>query len=444
MSHGEFENDFENEFEFEFEVEVEAENDHSANHYQPEVTHQEEAHIPEIETPDFHLPEVISEYSTSSSVGMAPGNISTENPDTHAYLELDNDYELGYDSRTNHYNFSLANSTTSAVSGPVYRTETDDDNYLNIAGTTSSPRPTDPESSKYYDYVERYALTLKTAYVAENQAGHASRQEDWGREHWQNYGANEGRILEVEGEAEDTIDYGAYVENYGTTLLDIYRIDARATVNGGSLSKFEWGKEHYSNWGQAEGRESNGGIDWGAIVRNNTTLYDQWQAAKALIPNLSAFAYGNQNQYLILNGIDPTVRLGGKQQERVDGHMVYAEDGNDIITGTTRDDILSGGFGDDLISNGGGGTDTVYGGPGSDVFRIHNGGTLLIRDFRPGADFIQLGAGLGQTDITASWDANSNSTLFQNGTNILASIYGITPTQFSFSPDSNGVNNVYI
>ena len=106
--------------------------------------------------------------------------------------------------------------------------------------------------------------------------------------------------MEVLTGTEDTKDDGAYVENYGTTLLDIYRMDPRAAINGGTLSVFAWGK--------AEGREIDGGVDWGAIVRNKLDLYNKWQDAKRSNPTLSAFGYGYQNQSSITQ--DLSVKIG--------------------------------------------------------------------------------------------------------------------------------------
>ena len=115
-----------------------------------------------------------------------------------------------------------------------------------------------------------------------------------------------------------------------------------------------------------------------------------------------------------------------------------------VLAGTASDDILAGGFGDDLIAHGMGGTDAVYGGPGRDVFRINSGGRLNIRDYRVGDDFIQLGNGLSQSDITLTFDGINNSTLFMKGSEVLASVYGTNPNTFNFAVQSDGVDNVYI
>ena len=296
---------------------------------------------------------------------------------------------------------------------------------------------------KYYYYVERYPLTLKANFIADYIAGKATNEAIWGQNHWLNYGKSvDGRVLEVTTGAEDTKDYGAYVENYGTTLLDIYRKDPRAALNGGTMSMFAWGKEHYNNWGKAEGREIDGGVDWGAIVRNKLDLFNKWQDAKRANPTLSAFAYGYQNQSSITQ--DLTVKIGSDTPDKLTGSIVYGLNASDVIVGTSANDILVGGFGDDLIVGVNGGTDTVFGGPGSDIFLLNEGTTLNIRDFRKGADLIQLGDSLNPSGITKTWSGEDNITSFYNGSSLLAQVFGKTPTDFTYADSSNGVTKVFI
>jgi len=299
------------------------------------------------------------------------------------------------------------------------------------------------QMDKFYYYVERYPLTLRTAFIAEYIAGRATNEAIWGQNHWFNYGNTiDGRVLEVVTGTEDTKDYGAYVENYGTTLLDIYRKDPRATTNGGSMSMFAWGKEHYNNWGRAEGREIDGGVDWGAVVRNDLNLYNKWQDAKRLTPTLSAFAYGFNNQSTITQTLN--VKIGSDTPDKLTGSIVYGLNANDVLVGSSSNDILAGGFGDDLIVGVNGGNDTVYGGPGSDVFLLNEGTTLNIRDFRKGADMIQLGANLSDAGITKSWSGEDKITSFYSGSSLLAQVYGKTPTDFTYADSSNGMSKVYI
>jgi hypothetical protein len=211
------------------------------------------------------------------------------------------------------------------------------------------------------------------------------------------------------------------------------------------MSLFAWGKEHYTNWGKAEGREIDGGVDWGAIVRKNLDLYNKWQDAKFKTPTLSAFAYGYGNQ----NSIKSTnnVVVGSDNQDKLTGEIVYGLNANDVICSSGGSGILSGGFGDDLIVAANGGSDTVYGGPGSDVFQLNTGSFLNIRDFRKGADMIQLGVGLAQGSIKMEWNGAENTTYVYNGLingSLIAKIFGKTPTDFSFANSSNGVTNVYM
>ena len=314
--------------------------------------------------------------------------------------------------------------------------------YLSFAPDAQFQRPFDA-TAKYFDYVDRYPLTLKTAFIADYNAGKAPSQALWGQQHWLAAGSKQGRVLEVVDGTEDINDYGAYVENYGTTLLDIYRASPDSNPSSESFkSLFNWGKDHYNSVGKAAGREIGGGVDWGAIVKQNFDLNTKWQDAKITDPSLTAFAYGYRNQNVIksANG----VQVGRDTQEKLTGQYVYGLGGNDVLTGTASDDLLHGGFGDDLIGGGTGGTDLVYGGPGKDVFRLQSGGTLNIRDFRKGTDFIQLGDGLTEAEVQLKFDGFNNTTLFMKGSETLASVYGTNPTDFSFAQQSEGIDNAFI
>ena len=296
---------------------------------------------------------------------------------------------------------------------------------------------------KYYYYVEQYPMTLRTAFYADYLAGRYTNEALYGQNHYLTAGQAEGRSMPgTDGILPDSNDYGAYVENYGITLLDIYRIDPRAVVNGGTMSLFAWGKEHYTNWGKAEGREITGGVEWGGIVRNNLDLYNQWQDARIVNPTLSAFAFGYQRQNTIKSTLG--VLVGSDTTDKLTGQIVYGLNGNDVICSDGGKGILAGGFGDDLIVAANGGSDLAYGGPGSDIFQLNAGSSLNIRDFRKGADMIQLGSSLTSSGVTMQWDSADNSTYFYNGTNVIGKVYGKRPTDFTYSDSTNGVSKVYI
>ena len=296
---------------------------------------------------------------------------------------------------------------------------------------------------KYYYYVEQYPITLRTAFYAEYVAGRSTNEALWGQNHYLLYGQAEGRALpDTTGVLTDSNDYGAYVENYGTTLLDIYRKDPRAVSNGGTMSMFAWGKEHYTNWGKAEGREITGGVDWGAIVRNNLDLYNQWQDAKIVTPTLSAFAYGFQHQSVIK--LSQNVFVGSDSSDKLTGQIVYGLNANDVVCSSGGTGILAGGFGDDLLVAANGGSDTAFGGPGSDVFQLNAGSSLNIRDFRKGADLIQLGSSLSSSSVRLQWSGEENTTYFYNGSSIVGKVFGKTPTDFTYADSSSGVSKVYI
>ena len=300
-------------------------------------------------------------------------------------------------------------------------------------------------ASDWEMYVDRYPLTLGTIYENDVKPSTGQSKAAFGESHYINYGFNEGRILKVASTSDDLTDYGAYVENYGTTLLDVYRSGVGTTNEDGSKKTlFEWGKWHYQEFGKAEGREIAGGVDWGAIVRNDSALLSQYEDAKRANPELTAFEFGFNNQSTIRSTTG--VSVGSGNFDDLTGQRVFGLNGNDTVRGTIGNDILHGGFGNDTII-GGGGLDQTYGGPGSDIFVLNSGGTLNIRDFRQGADVVQLGdVTKEQLSLQELFIGNATSTLFvdnQTG-NTLATIYGQRPSDFTFANSSNGIANVYI
>ncbi len=311
---------------------------------------------------------------------------------------------------------------------------------LSSTGELSLQAPTGVTALQWEAYIDRYPLTLGNTYETLIKPTGQTKSA-YAEQHYLNYGADEGRLLLQSDPSDDLNDYGAYVENYGTTLLDIYRKDTRAIINGGSMSMFAWGKEHYSNWGKLEGRQLSGGVDWGAIVRNSPDLYNQWQTSFASNPGLSAFAYGfqNQGQIALVNGIS----IGTDANDSLTGLIAFGLAGNDSLVATSAGSILSGGFGQDIILAANGGIDTVYGGPGDDLFQLNLGTTLNIRDFRKGADMIQLGNGLSSSGVTLTYSSSDQSTYFNSGTALLAKVFGKVPGDFSYKEAANGSGLVY-
>ena len=287
-------------------------------------------------------------------------------------------------------------------------------------------------------------MTLKDTYIRQKRRGGIQNQTEWGRRHWLQGGYKSGRVLDYNDVSQDVNDYGAYVENYGSTLLDIYRSkDASNPDSPEYLTLFEWGKRHYQTMGRSNGRQLEGGVDWGSSVKNETTLFNRWQDALLQNPSISAFQFGYQNQNVIKSTLG--VKVGGTASDTLTGQYVSGERGNDVVIGTASRDLLSGGFGDDLIV-GQSGTDVVYGGPGRDVFRLRSGGTMQIRDFRSGSDFIQLDNDLAESaqDIQVLRTVgNKGSSLVLNGRTI-ADVYGVLPNQLTFAEASDGIMNTFI
>jgi len=303
-------------------------------------------------------------------------------------------------------------------------------------------------------YIDRYPLTLGVIYnnplfgVIYNNLIKPSGQSKAAiiESNWINNGQYEGRVLKVTTGKEDLNDYGAYVENYGTTLLDVYRSGTAATnPYGYKRSLFEWGKWHYDNFGKTEGRQIAGGVDWGAIVRNDSTLLSQFTDAQRIRPSLTAFQWGYDNQSSIKGALG--IAIGTDLADTLSAQRTFALGGDDTIIGTTANDILHGGFGRDAIT-GGGGKDLVYGGPGDDIFQLAPGSNLNIRDFRKGADLIQLTGGLTKAAITLEEDFGSgvSSTIFvdTNSAKTLGSVYGMRPGDLTFAIASKGISNVWV
>ena len=299
------------------------------------------------------------------------------------------------------------------------------------------------ELDKFATYVDMYPMTLLSGFQTAVDAGRATNKALWGMSHYNTSGKAVGRVLPDPGNSNlDIKDYGAYVENYGTTLLDIYRASPESNQSSSTFkSLFNWGKDHYKNNGKAAGREIDGGVDWGAIVKNNYGLYNDWQDSLLSSPTKTAFRFGYENQNRIKNTHD--VIVGSDGRDKLTGQVVYGLNGEDVLRGTDGDDLLAGGFGSDLIV-GTGGTDVVYGGPDRDVFQLNKGGAMNIRDFRQGADLIQLGADLDPNEVTLKFGGVDNCTKFYVGNELIGEVYGQNPNDFTFATQSASIDNVFI
>ena len=85
---------------------------------------------------------------------------------------------------------------------------------------------------------------------------------------------------------------------------------------------------------------------------------------------------------------------GGGGRDRLDG-----AGGADRLEGGAGADVLRGG-GDDDHLHGGGGRDRLFGGAGADVFRLQRGGgTDVVEDFDPDADWLSVQRALGEARV---------------------------------------------
>lgn len=313
-------------------------------------------------------------------------------------------------------------------------TSLDVEAFIDLWGAASAETTADKSmtDSDWEAYVDRYRMTLGIVY--EGRVGKTGMSKaDFGRSHYSEYGLREGRSL-VEGRDSDLSDYGAYVENYGSTLLDVYRSNRLSIEELKDATLFEWGKWHYRNYGKREGRNLSGGIDWGAIVREIPRLHREYEADKKDEGEITAFEWGARHSRR-LNDLDET-SIGSEDADILTGKYTHGGAGDDIITGTKGDDVLSGGNGDDIISGGEGGFDRVYGGAGRDVFIIDKNTTLDIRDYRGGVDALATGKGIKRSELIISEVLLASGVVanirLADSEDLLGAIYGARISELEF------------
>jgi len=344
-----------------------------------------------------------------------------------------------------------------------------------IPGKGEVPKELKPEAPKdllakmtasdWEMYVDRYPNTLGVIYQNLIKASGQSKAA-FGEKHYLENGFAEGRLLKVAGKGDDLNDYGAYVENYGATLLDVYR----SGVGPSSSSLFAWGKWHYETFGKGEGRDVNGGVDWGAIVKNDSKLLSQFTDAQRSDPTLTAFKWGNLNQSVIATTIGKELSTGSPLSDTLQGTRLFGQAGDDILIGTTDADIINGGFGNDIIigieqakavkdvlsipATASSSTvpsrykrDYVYGGPGDDQFILSPGAWLLVQDFRKGSDVVRLGnlqkdQILLEENLTMSLP--STDFVEKSTGQTLATVFGQRAGDFTYALVSRGLANVFV
>jgi len=325
-------------------------------------------------------------------------------------------------------------------------------------------------SSDYEIYVDRYPLTLGVIYNNLIKPSGQSKAA-FGESHFINNGQYEGRVLKVTTGKEDLNDYGAYVENYGTTLLDVFRTGVGPTDRGDrKLSLFEWGKWHFETYGKAEGRDVSGGVDWGAIVRNDSRLLSQFTDALRADSKLTAFKWGTLNQSVISTTLGKELAVGSALDDTLQGNRVFGQGGADVVIGSAAADILHGGFGNDIIIGieqaaavkdipgivptassavvpARPAKDYVYGGPGDDQFVLAKGAWMQIQDFRKGSDLIRLGNYTkAQITLEENLSLGSASTDFVDTATgqTLATVYGQRAGDFTYAIASRGLASVFV
>jgi Ca2+-binding RTX toxin-like protein len=118
--------------------------------------------------------------------------------------------------------------------------------------------------------------------------------------------------------------------------------------------------------------------------------------------------------------------------------IIYAQGGDDSVTGSIGNDYIFGGAGNDTIS-GGGGADRLVGGAGTDVFKYASGsdGVDTITDFSTGIDtyettFITSNNTSSELILSASNVGTSNGDV---GFNFNTDSYELLKYSFNFSTD---------
>jgi hypothetical protein len=223
--------------------------------------------------------------------------------------------------------------------------------------------------------------------------------------------------------------YADYVLNYGPSLVERWREE------GGVLQQETWGRQHFERLGKQAGRSvdpDGDTMDWGAAVLYEPGLYQQWQTAVRLQPDLSAYAWGREHKAVVAQAA--RVRIGTGQSNRLQGPLVFGIGGDDVLIGTQFNDLLVGGYGQDVLTGGGlGGEDWMYGGPGRDRFVIDGMGTCWIRDFTPGEDDLALSGGLDRSALKAEPDSTGTGVrLVLSGGRAVAHLAGVAPQDTGF------------
>lgn len=301
---------------------------------------------------------------------------------------------------------------------------------------TESILATSIDGSIWEEYVDRYPYSLGLVYETIIKTAGVSKAA-FGERHYIEYGYREGRVLMPEPDS-DPMDYGYYVENYAT-LVEPFR---KGIAGPQGVSLFEWGKWHYDTYGKSEKRSPAGGIDWGAIIRNNKELYAKYTDAKKAKPELTAFQFGYENQSLAITS--EGVKIGTELNDAITGRRIFALAGADIITGSEMSDIIAGGAGNDKI-DGAGGVDLVFGGGGSDLFYIPLTGTTYVRDFRKGADAIKgLEGSKYKLELSPSFDYMVSTDFVDETRTTRMNIAGVAPWDLNFAIKYGALDNVYI
>lgn len=171
--------------------------------------------------------------------------------------------------------------------------------------------------------------------------------------------------------------------------------------------------------------------DYASVPGGDAGWYGTPGPDQIIADNLPGFTFDNLimtfgGKDVVDAGKGDDMVFAGKGNDIVFGRsgddVLFGEAGKDLLVGGTGNDMLDGGKGNDWLDGGIGadrlfggsgndtligsqGNDTLVGGSGEDTFYFASGfGKDVVLDFQPGADLLEIAAGINGTAVVISAD----------------------------------------